>query len=73
MVNVFVNGVQVKFRIDTGADVTVVPKDIFELLDGVNTMSSSQISTGPQCDPLNVEKKFIAKLETEDRYSNQDV
>ena len=72
MVNVLVNGVKVQFRIDTGADVTVIPKDIFKLLDGINIMPSTHILTGLQCDPLNAEEKFIAKLETEDRYSNQD-
>ena len=73
MVNVLVNGVNIKFRIVTGADVTVVSKYIFELLDGINIMPSSQILTGPQCDTLNAEGKFIAKLETEDRCSNQDI
>ena len=65
MVNVLVNGVNLKFTIDTGADVTAVPKDMFEFFDGINIMPSSQILTGPQCDQLNVEGKFIAKLETE--------
>ena len=60
--NDLVNGVNLKFRIDTGADVTVVSKDIFKLLDDVNVIPSSKILTGPQCDPLNVEGKFIAKL-----------
>ena len=41
MVNVLVNGVNVKFRIDIGADITVVSKNIFELLGDVNIMPSS--------------------------------
>ena len=73
MVNFLVNGINVKFRVDTGADITVVSKDIFKLLDGVNIMSSSQILRDPHCDPLNVEGKFISKFETEDRCSNQDI
>ena len=62
MVNVLVNGVNVKFRIDIGADITVVSKNIFELLGDVNIMPSSQFLTGLQCGPLIVEKKFIAKV-----------
>ena len=73
MVNVLENGVNIKFRIDTGADVTIISKDIFELLNVVNIMPSSQILMGPQCDPLNVEGEFIVKLETEDCCSNQDI
>ena len=59
------NGVNVKFRIDSGADVTVVPKDILKLLCCVNIMPLSQILSGQQCDALNVERKFIAMLEIE--------
>ena len=31
MIDVLVNGVNVKFRVDTGADVTVIPNDVFKL------------------------------------------
>ena len=73
MVNVFADGVNVKFRIDTGADVTVVPNHLLELLNGENIMPSSQILTGPQCETLNVQEKFIAKLKMQDYCSNQDI
>ena len=80
MVNFLVNGVNVKFRIDPIADITVIPNDILELLDGVNIMPLSQILTCPTTnfdltsDALNVEGKFIAKSEAvrADCCSNQD-
>ena len=41
MVNILKNDVNLKFRIDIGAEVTVLPYDILELLNGVNIMPSS--------------------------------
>ena len=73
MVNIFVSGVNLKFKIDTGDDITVVPNNILGLLNDVNTMPLRQILMCSRCDTLNVERKFFAKLETEDRCSQQDI
>ena len=61
VIEVFVNGVKVKFRIDTGAEVTVVSNDTLKLFDEVELMPSPQILTVPQCDNFTVTGKFAAK------------
>ena len=57
-IDVSVNGVNVKFRVDTGADVTVIPNDVFKLFANVKLLPSPQILTGPESNCLNVSGKF---------------
>ena len=73
MIDVLVNGVNVKFRVDTGAEVTVIPNDVFKLFTNVKLLPSPQILTGPESNCLNVSEKFNAKLKTEDYCADQDI
>ena len=72
LTEVFVNGVKMKFTIDTGADVTVVSYGTLKLFDEVELMPLPQILTGPQCDNLTMTGKFGAKLAAENCCSEQD-
>ena len=46
-VTVSLNNVDVKFKIDTGADVTVIPESVFKKLQGVQLQPCSRSLSGP--------------------------
>ena len=60
-----VNGVKLKFRIDTGADVTVISNETSELFHETQVLPCERILTGPQRDNLSVSGKFDVKFETD--------
>ena len=47
MVELLLNGKPLQFKIDTGADVTTISKEIFQKLDGVNLREKSKSLHGP--------------------------
>lgn len=68
-----VNGHSVEFKIDTGADVTAVPEQIFKTLNVKNLQSSQKILKGPGRNTLNVIGKFHCEFSLENRKSYQDI
>lgn len=51
------DGRRVKFKIDTGADVTVIPDKVFNQIYGNNApkfAEATKIICGPECVPLDV-------------------
>jgi len=47
MIDMFVNGIKIKFRIDTGAEITAVSKNIFNSIKSTQLLTSQQILIGP--------------------------
>ena len=72
-IDVYVNSVKLNFRIDSGADVTVISNETFDLINKTKLFPCEQILTGPQSDNLVVTGKFNAKLETDNFVSEQCV
>lgn len=68
-----VNGHLVEFKIDTGADVTAIPEQIFKTLNVKNLQSSQKILKGPGRNTLNVIGKFHCEFSLENRKAYQDV
>ena len=59
----------VKFKIDTGANVSVMPESMFSKLKQVFLIPSTKILHGPGSHALNVKGKFSASLQ----YGNQNI
>ena len=72
-VTVMVNGNAVEFKLDTGADVNVIPEDTFKTLK-INALHSTDTNlTGAGSQPLQVCGKFEANLQYKARSSRQTV
>ena len=57
------NGKAVEFKLDTGADVSVIPTQLFESLK-IDTMQPTEAKlTGGSSQPLTVQGKFEANLQ----------
>lgn len=57
------NGKPVEFCTDTGADMTVVPKELHESLYGATLEPTKRPLTGPNHQTLPIKGKFTASLE----------
>ena len=57
------NGIPVKFHIDTGAEVTAVSETIHENVGSPTLTQSEQILKGPSNQPLPVKGKFLGKFQ----------
>jgi len=57
-VTMSLNNVDVKFKIDTGADVTVIPESVFKKLQGVQLQPCSRSLSGPCQNNIKVCGKF---------------
>lgn len=68
-----VNGHSVEFKIDTGADVTAVPEQIFKTLNVKNLQSSQKILKGSGRNTLNVIGKCHCEFSLENRKSYQEI
>eukprot|EP00731_Ephydatia_muelleri_P013230 Em0007g540a len=55
-------GISVRFKIDTGADVTVIPESVFKRIRNANLMHSDRILCGPAKNALHVIGQFNATL-----------
>ena len=73
MVHLQMNNQLMKFKIDSGADVTVIPEaDYLEARDGP-LQSSTTILRGPNSIPLSVSGKFRGQLRKGDKVSYEDI
>ena len=62
--SLLVNGKPVEFKIDTGADVTVMPKRVFDSLPGDTLKPAKKILCGPSRRTLPVKGQFVATLKS---------
>ena len=70
---VMLNGKAVEFKLDTGADVSVIPTQLFESLK-IDTMQPTEAKlTGASSQPLAVQGKFEANLQHKAKSSKQTV
>ena len=67
MVNVTVNGVSMKFRVDTGADVTVISSGDYANLREPELLHTDKVLSGPQNEHLKVLGKLLTRIEFADK------
>ena len=68
-----VNGKPVEFKIDTGADVTVIPKSVFKKIPDVSLKSPTKTLSGASCRTLQVKGQFTANLNYQDKEATEEV
>ena len=73
MVNVTINGVSMKFRVDTGADVTVISSGDYANLRELELLHADKLLSGPQNKHLKVLGKLLTKIEFGDKQTVQEV
>ena len=67
-----INSQPVKFRIDTCADVNVMPKSYLENFD-VKLLKCGSLLIGPQNETLSIARKLLARLSVDNKASEQEV
>ena len=73
-VDLMLNNAQVRFKIDTGADVTVIPDKIYEALRPTPTLvKSSKTLFGPAQTSLPVRGCFVGKIQKGDKTTEQEI
>ena len=73
-VDLILNNAQVRFKIDTGADVTVIPDKIYEALRPTPTLvKSSKTLFGPDHTSLPVRGCFVGKIQKGDKTTEQEI
>ena len=67
-----VNGVPMEFKIDTGADVSVLPESALQHLKGIRLQPSSKRLTGPNAQALVVRGQFLATCTYKDQHVREE-
>ena len=67
------NGKPVEFCIDTGADMTVIPKELYESLYGATLEPTRRPLTGPNHQTLPVKGKFTASLKYNSKAITEEI
>ena len=62
-----------RFKIDTGADVTVIPESVFKRIRNANLMRSDRILCGPARNALHVIGQFNATLKHRGGVTSEEV
>ena len=73
MVNVTINGVSMKFRVDTGADITVISSGDYANLREPKLLHTDKVLSGPQNEHLKVLDKLLTRIEFGDKQTVQEV
>ena len=73
MVNVDINVVSLQFRVDTGADVTVISSKDYGDLKCFKLLRNDKVLNGPQNEPLTVVGKLETSLKCEDKLTVQKI
>ncbi len=68
-----VNGKPLTFKIDTGADVSVIPHEVFKSIPGASLKPAKKILSGPSHKVLPVKGQFAATLQCGDKQVTEDV
>ncbi|CAC5360944.1 unnamed protein product [Mytilus coruscus] len=69
----FIRKKEIDFKIDTGADVTVISDSDLNGINSIELMKANKRLSGPGNTNLNVVGKFQCMLETKDKFSVQDI
>ena len=72
-VTLLVNGKPLDFKIDTGADVTVIPKDVYESIPGAQLTQAKKTLSGPSHTILPVKGQFVATLKKGNQEVREDI
>lgn len=73
LIKLKVNGSEVLFKVDIGADVTVVSEELFKQENFSKLQKTSKILLGPGQDSLQVKGRCTAKLSTKSKTTTQDM
>ena len=73
VITLAVNGKPLKFKIDTGADVSVIPHKVFKSIPGARLKPAKKILSGPGHKILPVKGQFVATLWYGDKQVTEDV
>ena len=73
IINLKVKDTDIQFKIDTGADLSVVPKYVFKKLKNIKLVKADTILFGPGQKQLQVLWKFKCELKTKSEKSNQEL
>ena len=73
VITLLLNGKPQEFKIDTGADVSVVPHEMVKSIPGVNLQKSQKTLNGPNRRALPVKGQFSAKLQYGEREVIEEV
>ena len=68
-----INGISIKFRVDTGADVTVISSGDYANLREPELLHADKVLSGPQNEHLKVLGKLLTKIEFGDKQTVQEV
>ncbi|CAC5397534.1 unnamed protein product [Mytilus coruscus] len=71
--NFFIRKKEIDFKIDTGADVTVISDSDLKGINNIELMKANKRLSGQGNTNLNVVGKFQCMLETKDKFSVQDI
>ncbi|CAC5408776.1 unnamed protein product [Mytilus coruscus] len=69
----FIHKKEIDFKIDTGADVTVISDSDLKGINNTELLKANKRLSGPGNTNLNVVGKFQCMLETKDKFSVQDI
>ena len=72
-VTIHLNGEPVLFKIDTGADVSVIPETVFKQLPGVSLNPPNRRLVGPGQNQLKVSGQFTGKLTYQDSVADEQI
>ncbi len=73
VITVSVNGKPLEFTIDTGADVTVIPQEVFQSIPGASLRPAQKVLSGPSHTTLPVKGQFTASLKIQDKELVEDI
>ena len=68
-----VNGILDEFKIDTGADVTVIPMSVVQSIPDTTLKPATKTLSGASCMTLQVKGQFTATLKYRDREATEEV
>ena len=72
-IDIQTNGRPISYKIDTGADVTVIPETDYREEDDGPLQSTSRVLSGPTRDSLEVLGKFSGQLRTQSKQTQQEI
>ena len=72
-IDIQTNGRPISYKIDTGADVTVIPETDYREEDDGPLQPTSRVLSGPTRDNLEVLGKFSGQLRTQSKQTQQEI
>ena len=72
-INLKIRGTTIQFKVDTGADVSVIPENLYKKLSVGQLKKSDKALFGPGSEKLCVLGKFESELESNEKFVVQDI